>query len=75
MFIVDAGQQYVTHYAYLSLCEGMLLRQDSSHKGRQAQLSMCLSVSYQHLMFTGSHRYPVHWYVTKGLLLRLGCDS
>ena len=54
MFIVDAGQQYVTHYAYLSLCEGMLLRQDSSHKGRQAQLSMCLSVSYQHLLFIGS---------------------
>ena len=59
MFIVDAGQQYVTHYAYLSLCEGMLLRQDSSHKGRQAQLSMCLSVSYQHFSFTGSHGYPV----------------
>ena len=60
MFIVDASQQYVTHYASLSLIpEGMLLRQDSSHKGRQAQLSMCLSVSYQHLSFTGSQRYPV----------------
>ena len=60
MFIVDAGQQYVAHYASLSLIpEGMLLRQDSSHKGRQAQLSMCLSVSYQHLLFIGSHRYPI----------------
>jgi len=46
MFIVDAGQQHVTHYASQSLCEGSYLGWDSSYKGRQAQLSICLISLY-----------------------------